>query len=250
MDAKSFSRFEADAPVILPGLLCDGRMFAGQLSAFPGSAVIGGFYGGADSIEAMADYALLRMPTRCALLGHSMGARVAIEVCRKAPERVTRLALADTGIHPVRPGEREKRHALRDLGREQGFGALVDAWLPPMIGPSRREDPALYAALREMCMAAGQAVFEAQVEALLNRPDAAEVLAKLACPVSLIVGERDEWSTPEQHRAIAEMLGGAPLTVVADAGHMAPAERSGPFNQAIRDWLALPARANFTETRA
>ncbi|MPS69676.1 MAG: alpha/beta hydrolase [Novosphingobium sp.] len=239
MDANSFSESEMTPLVILPGLLCDGRMFGGQLSAFPASMTVNGFYGGADSIEAMADYALARMPGRCALLGHSMGARVALEVSRKAPERVTRLALADTGIHPVRPGEKEKRYALRDLGRREGFGALVDAWLPPMIGPSRRGDIGFYASLRAMCMGSGQVVFEAQIEALLHRPEVGAVLAALECPVSLMVGDSDAWSPVDQHREIAEALGGAPLTIVADAGHMAPAERPDAFNAALRGWLAL-----------
>jgi len=237
MNMKSRIGATPETLVILPGLLCDGRMFAAQLAAFPGSVSVDGFYGGADRLEAMADYALAHMPDRYALLGHSMGARVAFEICRKAPERITRLALADTGMHPVRPGEREKRHALRDLGRTQGFAALVDTWLPPMIGPSRRADGAFVAELRAMCLAAGQPVFEAQIEALLHRPDVAGLLAAIDCPVSLVVGERDEWSPVEQHREIAGALGGAPVSIVADAGHMAPAERPDAFNEAIRTWL-------------
>ena len=103
--------------VILPGLICDSRMFGETLAAFPESRVMGGFYGGADRIEAMADHVLARMPARAALLGHSMGARVALEIIRKTPDRVERLALVDTGVHPVKPGEREGRYRLRDLGR-------------------------------------------------------------------------------------------------------------------------------------
>ena len=229
---------ESEILVILPGLLCDGHMFAGQLAEFAGSRSIDGFYGGADRIAAMADYALERMPSRCAVLGHSMGARVALEIVRKAPDRVTRLALADTGIHLPRPGEREKRYALRDIGREQGFAALVDAWLPPMIGPAMRDDADLVGQLRAMCLDAGQTVFEAQIEALLNRPDVSGVLSELTCPVSLIVGADDAWSPVEQHREIAAAIGGCPLSIVPDAGHMAPSERPVAFNAAIREWLA------------
>lgn len=238
MNANSNIESEAETLVILPGLLCDGRMFAGQLAEFAGSKSIDGFYGGADRIGAMADYALERMPSRCAVLGHSMGARIALEIVRKAPERVTRLVLADTGIHPPRPGEREKRYALRDLGREQGFAALVDDWLPPMVGPAMRSDKVLLGELRAMCLDAGQDVFEAQIEALLNRPDVTDVLTEIACPVSLIVGSDDAWSPVEQHREIAAAIGDCPLSIVPKAGHMAPAERPAAFNAAIREWLA------------
>ncbi len=244
MNTKKWDEEGVEALVILPGLLCDSGMFGAQLDAFPNALVIDGFYGGADRLEAMADYVLERIPPRVSLLGHSMGARVALEVCRMAPRRVARLALADTGIHPVREGEAAKRHALRDIGRTHGFEMLVDAWLPPMIGPARREDKDLYAALRAMCLRAGQETFEAQIEALLHRPSVEDVLGSLACRVALIVGEDDAWSPPAQHREIAETIAPhwadcCPLTVIPRAGHMAPAEAPEAFNEALRRWLAL-----------
>ena len=41
----------------------------------------------------------------------TMGGRVAMEVARQAPTRVTRLVLANTGHHPLKAGEKEKRQA-------------------------------------------------------------------------------------------------------------------------------------------
>lgn len=224
--------------VILPGLMCDGRMFGAQIAAFD-AQVIDGFYGSADSIGGMADYALERAPGRFALMGHSMGARVALEVWRRAPERVARLALADTGVHGVKPGEADKRFALRDLGRAEGFAALVDAWLPPMIGPAQRENMRLYADLRAMVLDAGQAVYEAQITALLGRPDAEAVVATVRCPLCAIVGADDAWSPVAQHEAIIAAVPGAVLRVVAGAGHMAPAEAPEAFNAALAAWLKV-----------
>ena len=138
------------APLVcLPGLLCDARMFAGQRAAFLGMIAIDGF-GERRSLAEMAAYALSVAPPRMALLGHSMGARVALEMWRLAPGRIERLALVSTGIHPPQPGEATKRHALRDLGLREGAAALVDAWLPPMIAPANRT-PALIEPLRRIC---------------------------------------------------------------------------------------------------
>ncbi|RYY46892.1 MAG: alpha/beta hydrolase [Sphingomonadales bacterium] len=223
--------------LILPGLMCDAGMFAATLAAFPQARAIDDHYAGADAIEAMAEHVLASAPACFALIGHSMGARVALEVVARAPDRVTRLMIADTGVHGVREGEAESRHALRDLGRREGFDRLVDAWLPPMVGEAARVDAELMVALRAMCLRAGQAVFEAQTQALLHRPDTDAVLEAPACPVAVVVGAEDQWSSVAQHQAIAARIAGAALHVIAGAGHMAPAEKPEDFNTLIREWL-------------
>lgn len=229
------------APLVcLPGLLCDARMFEAQRAAFPGMIAIDGF-GERRGVGEMAAYALSVAPPLMSLLGHSMGGRVALEMWRRAPERIERLALVSTGVHPPRPGEAEKRHALRDLGLREGAAALVDAWLPPMIAPANRT-PALVEPLRRMCIDAGTAVFAAQIEALLARPPVDALLPEIACPVLVAVGSEDVWSPPDQHRAIAATIPGARLTVVRGAGHMLPAEAGDDLNAAISDWLASPVR--------
>lgn len=237
----------AAAPLVcLPGLMCDARMFAGQRGTIPCMIAIDGF-GERRSLTDMAAHALSVAPQRFALLGHSMGARVALELWRQAPDRIERLALVSTGIHPPKAGEAEKRHALRDLGLREGAAALVDAWLPPMIAPANRT-PALVESLRQMCLDAGTAVFAAQIEALLARPSVDALLPTIACPVLVAVGSEDIWSPPEQHRAIVERIPGAHYIVIAGAGHMLPAEAPEAFNQAIVDWFALPANTPVPST--
>jgi pimeloyl-ACP methyl ester carboxylesterase len=227
--------------LMLPGLICDSRIFAGQLGAFARAAPAAD-YGDADDLGEMAARVLADAPPRFALLGHSMGARVALEVLRQAPERVTRLALVSTGVHLPSPGEAPKRHALRDIGRAQGMAALVDAWLPPMVAPLRRDDAAFMAPLRTMCIEAGLARFEAQIAALLGRREVESLLPHIACPVLVAVGREDGWSPPDQHEAIATLIPGARLVVVEGAGHMLPVEAPEALNQALADWLSRPAQ--------
>ena len=61
----------------------------------------------------MARKALDSSPTGpLAVAGHSMGGRVALEIARQAPLRVERIALLDTGIEPIAPGEAGERERM------------------------------------------------------------------------------------------------------------------------------------------
>ena len=233
--------------LFLPGLICDARVFAPQLAAFADARAVDG-YGRADTLEGMARTALEQAPESFDLLGHSMGARVALEVFRLAPERVRRLALVSTGVHPLAADEPAKRRALQAIGHERGFEALVDAWLPPMVAEANRADAALYVPMRRMCLDQGQAVFDAQSEALLNRPEQESLLGQIRCPTLVMTGALDSWSPPAQHQAIAARIADSTLTIVPGAGHMLPQEAPEAVNQAIVAWLARPA-GNPTHTR-
>ena len=109
-----------------------------------------------------------------------------------------------------------------------------------MVAPSRRDDASFLAPLREMCIQAGMARFEAQITALLTRPEVESLLPQLTCPVLVAVGSEDRWSPPEQHAAIATLIPQARLVVIEQAGHMLPVEAPGPLNRAIADWLRQP----------
>jgi pimeloyl-ACP methyl ester carboxylesterase len=92
-----------------------------------------------------------------------------------------------------------------------------------------------------MCVDAGLETFEAQIGALLGRPEVETLLPTLNCPVLVATGEQDVWSPPDQHRAIAAPVPGARLQIIENAGHMLPAEAPQPLNEAIAAWLAQPA---------
>ena len=234
--------------LFLPGLICDARIYAPQTAAFADSHAVDSFgprENPADSLVDMARIALAQADALGAetfdLLGHSMGGRVALEVVRLAPQRVRRLALVSTGIHPLAPDEREKRAALQQIGYDKGFAALVDHWLPPMVAPANRTNPAIYDPMREMCLSMGQQVFDAQIKALLDRPEVESLVATITCPTLVCTGELDTWASPAQHETIAAAMPNARLEIVPGAGHMIQLEAPEALNAAITRWLATPA---------
>lgn len=231
--------------LFLPGLICDARIYAPQSAVFADSLAIEG-YGLADSLSDMARIALAAADAAGAdkldVFGHSMGGRIALELFKLAPDRVRRLALVSTGIHPVGPNEPANRAALQAIGHEQGFAELVDHWLPPMVAEAGRAVPELYDPMRDMCLSKGQAMFDAQIKALLGRPEVASLLPQIACPTLVMTGELDTWAPPSQHQTMAELLPDAQLVIAPGAGHMIQLEAPQAVNAAIADWLARPAK--------
>lgn len=225
--------------LLLPGLICDARIWAPQVEALRSHREVKAInsYGAADSLGAMAEKALERAPARFAVIGHSMGGRVALEVFRQAPERVAGIGLISTGTHLPKPNEAEGRFSLLTRGVEEGMDALIDAWLPPMVGEENRLTPGLMDMLWAMCSDAGLDMFERQIRALLSRPEVESLLPQINCPALVATGEHDTWATPAQHEPIAAAIKCATYAVIPHAGHMLPVEQPESMTRTIMDWL-------------
>jgi pimeloyl-ACP methyl ester carboxylesterase len=232
--------------VLLPGLLCDDAAWAPVIARLPGIADCRvAAYGDADSLAAMAQRALAGAPARFALAGHSMGARVAMEVYRLAPERVSGLALVDTGYQALPAGvageqERARRQALVAVARAEGMRTMGREWLRPMVHPARLADAALVEAILAMVERSTPDRFAGQIRALLARPDLSGLLASVRVPTLVACGREDAWSPVAQHEAIAALVPGSRPAVFEDCGHMSTMERPEAVARALAEWLGTP----------
>jgi len=229
--------------LLLPGLNCDEDVWAGQIAALGGShACVVPRYHELDSIVAMAHRVLHDAPPRFALAGHSMGGRVALEVVRTAPERVSHLALLDTGYGARQAGEhgeqeaRERSH-LVEIARKSGMRAMGAEWVRGMVHPARLADSALIARILAMIERQTPEGHSAQVRALLERPDAGDVLPQIRCPTLIACGREDAWSPLARHQAMAALIPSGQLVVIEHCGHMSTMEQPAAVTAAMRQWL-------------
>ncbi len=233
--------------MLLPGLMCDAAVWTPLLPALQAHAqchVVA--YGLRNSLTTMAEQVLIEAPTeRFALAGHSMGGRVAMEVMRLAPQRVERLALMDTGTHTLaagEAGERERagRMTLLAQARTQGMRAMGQNWAKGMVHPSRLNTP-VFEDILQMLGRSNPAQFEAQINALLTRRDAAPQLPTLPCPTLILCGREDSWSGPAQHEAmysaISHLGKQATLRIIEDCGHMCTMEQPQAVGEVLVAWL-------------
>ncbi len=236
--------------LLLPGLLCDAAVWQPQVDALGAAAhCVVARYAMADTLEAMARTALAQADAEGLLgplcvAGHSMGGRVAFEILRIAPERVGRLALLDTGAHPLAAGEagaqeRAKRMALVRQSEGEGMRAMGQVWAQGMVHPRRLAEP-VFEAILQMIERSNPQQFAAQQNALLTRRDAAPLLAGVACPMLVLCGREDSWSGPAQHQAMHAAIPAstqAQLRIVEDCGHMCTMEQPRAITAALQEWL-------------
>lgn len=232
--------------LLLPGLLCDRASWAPVFPFLePHATCRVPDYSAEASLEAMAERVLADAPVRFALAGHSMGGRVALEVLRRAPERVERLALLDTGYRSRPDGsagedERARRHALLALARAQGMRAMGREWMRAMVHPARLADDALVEAILAMIERQTPERYAGQIEALLARPDVTALLRSIRVPTLVACGRQDAWAPLAQHEEIAALVPGCRLEAFEDCGHMAPMEQPRAVAAALAAWLRAP----------
>src|ERR1700719_2987604 len=225
--------------LLLSGLLCDETIWADipeRLGDAADVRVVS--FRGFSSILAMAEHVLTLAPERFAVAGHSMGGRVALEVVRCAPRRVSGLALLNTGVHTVRDGEPQSRGRLLRLAFERGMSALAAEWLPPMMAARSGRSMELMPRLTAMVERSTPESYAGQINALLNRPEALSVLSTIAVPTLLLSGSEDTWSPVSQHETMRRRIPHATLFEIHGAGHLAPIERPDAVAVALREWLA------------
>lgn len=237
--------------LLLPGLLCDRTVWREQIANLKADWDCQvPVYENEVSITDMADRVLEEGGARFALAGHSMGGRVALEVVRKAPERVTHLALLDTGYSPLKSGkagrqEIDSRQALVHQARTEGMRAMGWEWMKGMVHPERLNDAALCEQILAMIASKTPDQFAGQQEALIGRPDATPVLESLTCPVQFICGRQDSWSPLERHFDMSERVPdtdgrtpGERVTAIEESGHMSTMERPDQVSTALRALLS------------
>ena len=179
-----------------------------------------------------------------AVVGCSLGGRVALELAVLRPDLVRRLVLIAPGL----PGwawsdETRAGWAAEEAAFENGdFDAAAEASLRQWIDGPRRSadevDPGLRADVRDMLLRSYelQSIEEPDEEDVLE-PPINERLAEIMCPTLVIVGDEDIADMQGIAAHVAGSIGNARLETVAGASHLPSLERPDELDAILLPFL-------------
>jgi len=167
-----------------------------------------------------------------ALVGNSMGGRVALNTALAFPDRVTKLVLVGAGVgawdwtETMRDYFAAEEEAWAAGDRERAIQINLDFWLPPAFHDEVR--PQLERAFELQSVDDEQEVLW---------PDGGS-LSSLEMPTLVVIGELDK---PDFHviaQHLAEEIPNADLVVVPGAGHLVGIEQPEELNALLEEFLS------------
>ena len=230
-----------DPLVFLPGMMCDARLFGPQVTALSRDipVTVAPITGG-DRIEEIASGLLGFLPQKFALAGLSMGGIVAMEILRRAPDRVTRIALMDTNSLPETPQSAADYEPLITKLKAGFLDQAVSSILRPEHLAPGSERTSVLNMVANMADNIGCEAITRQARALQRRRDYQDSLRKCNVPALVMCGEHDTLTPVKRHEFMAGIIPHADLAIIRDAGHLPTLEAPDAVTAALRAWLKQP----------
>jgi pimeloyl-ACP methyl ester carboxylesterase len=189
----------------------------------------------ADDIRAVVDQLGL---DRFVLGGLSMGGQIVMEFYRRFPDRIRALVLADTAATAESADGRRVRNDTADRVLDEGMASYAEDLLPMMLAPtSIRLLPGVADHVSAMMRRTSPSGAAAALRGRAERPDYRDLLRTVDVPTLVLVGDGDVFTPQPVAEEIEDLVPGATLTTIRDAGHLPNLERPAEFNAAVEEFL-------------
>jgi pimeloyl-ACP methyl ester carboxylesterase len=229
----------AHLPVLfIPGTLCTRAVFESQIDMLSKLAAQVDVveFSVEDSISKMADTAIKKLSSLdgAAVIGFSMGGMVAMEIARRAPELIRKLALLNTNSHADLPERQAARMQLLKEASSTGMATVIGQYYLDRY--LHKANPHTRKLIVRMATELGTECFAAQIRALATRQDSSAILATIKCPTLILGSLQDQLCHPDEQIQMQQKIEGGKLVMLDQCGHFSTLEKPLAVNKALRDW--------------
>ena len=224
--------------VMIPGMMCDERIFAPQIEELVSKRSVHiADISKHDTISDLAADVLSHAPPKFCLVGHSMGGIVAMEICAQDPKRIEKLVLMDTNpLVELEEVKLKREPQISDALSGKLINVIRDEMKPNYLASSENQDIILNICL-EMALSLGPKVFINQSRALQTRADQQSNIQSINIPVLIMCGSEDKLCTVERHEMMHNMISNSELKIINNAGHMPTLEQPSETTEVLKEWL-------------
>jgi pimeloyl-ACP methyl ester carboxylesterase len=193
------------------------------------------------TIAEMADWVMRLLDAakldKASVVGHSMGALVALECAARHPQRVERIALLGVA-YPMKVSDafleaaRENRQDAYDMDTIWAHAPRVP------LGGNPNPGMWMYGDTLARLARLGPGVLHAGLKACHEYSGGDAAAAKVRCPALFILGQRDQMAAVKSGAALAQQVPGAQVVQLAPSGHSLMAESPDAVLDALIGFLA------------
>ncbi|MCY4238284.1 MAG: alpha/beta hydrolase [Rhodospirillaceae bacterium] len=189
------------------------------------------------TIEAQAEWVIELMAAACidkaALVGHSMGAALALHTAGAFPERVSAVSMC--GVSETMPVHPELLQAAQD-GDHHALDLITSWGLDRRAHVGGHKIPGAWmtgGTMRLLARGLDQAL-GADLTASNAYQGGLEAAGKVQCPALFILGDRDKMTPVRSARSLIEAIDGSVVEIIPNCGHMMMTERPDETLDALR----------------
>lgn len=230
----------ADPILFIPGLMQDARAFLPQIVALGTRHAAQIYMPVQESVEKMSQDALHQAPARFALVGHGLGGVVALDILRRAPDRVTHIVLVSTDPLAEAPQQAALREARMVAAQSGRLKTAIAEDVPQGALADTPDRAAVLALMQDMALGLGEGVYLRQCRALQRRPDQQRTLRRATVPALMLTGVADTLMTMRRHEFARDLMPSSVLKRIEAAGHLPMLEAPEAVTTAIAGFLTGP----------
>lgn len=218
--------------VLLSGLLSNRVVWQHQIEHLSDIADIHVISPSQNTPKKMVQAILDEAPPKFALVGHSMGGWLCLEVMKVIPSRITKLCLMNTTSRLDSEEKKAIRQKLIHQAENGKFPEIArDLAAHFVFNPLVKND------VEKMFLEVGKDAFIRQESAMLAKSETQSILSQITCPTLVIHAMHDAVFSLAEHQELANQIRGAQLAIVENSGHMSPLEKPEIITALLKSWL-------------